>query len=337
MDNVRKKKKQHFVPQCYLEKWCIDGTKHTNVFDKIKEEQRQNHIEDIASENYFYDINLEGVLSQEELKYFGLEGVDLSKLDDNQFIENLLASTVEVRFSEMLEKVILRVYDMNVWELNNCLFLHPNEARLFSILLAIQYLRVKRIRDSINSSSKLLRNALIEMGASQSKIDEYCNIPKNKLKYIHGKILMNVDEILSVAQILDSHIWILLKSKTKQKFFTSDNPIGTIAHIKDPILSMSGLNSKGVEIYFPLSPDLLLIMLERTHHSNYENQNYRIVEIDNDDMIEYYNSYCFMNSSRSVYSQDGDFSIVKKMQSSQSDLFQSSKMTLLWNGKTYTN
>ncbi len=80
-----KKKKEHYVPQGYLEKWCIPGSFQVNVFDKEKDEIRSNHIEDIASENYFYDLNLEDVFTAEEIKYYDLEGVDLSKIDDEQY------------------------------------------------------------------------------------------------------------------------------------------------------------------------------------------------------------------------------------------------------------
>ena len=146
----------------------------------------------------------------------------------------------------------------------------------------------------------------------------------------------NVEEILGFAQTFDNHIWILLKNNTSQKYLTSDNPIGTIAHIKDPMISMSGIASKGVEVYFPLSPDLLLIMLEKTHHVNYCSQNHRIVQVVRVDVVDYYNSYCVMNSTRCVYSQNGDFSIVDKLIAKNANILQSSKSELLWNGKTYT-
>ena len=53
-----KKKKQHYVPQCYLEAWTMLGGKQVNVYDKIKKTQRINNIEDVAEKNYFYDIDL---------------------------------------------------------------------------------------------------------------------------------------------------------------------------------------------------------------------------------------------------------------------------------------
>ena len=334
---MSKKKKQHYVPKLYLEKWCMEGTNHTNVYDKIQDQYRDNHIKDVASENYFYDINLEGVLSPQEIEHFGLQDVDLSKVDNKQYIENLFADTIEVAFKNILEQIISRVRGMNAWEIKNCLFIKSEDAYLFSIIIAVQYLRVKRTRDSIKDSAQLLEQALSDMGAAQTFINGYCKISKNQMKYIHGKMLTNAEEILSFAQTFGSHIWILLKNKTNQKFLTSDNPIGTIAHIKDPIISMSGVASKGVEVYFPLSPDLLLIMLEKTYHTNYEHQNRRIVEVDKIDMVEYYNSHCVMNSSRCVYSINDDFSVVDKLKAKNANISQSSKSELLWNGKVYTN
>ena len=48
-----KKKKQHYVPQCYLEAWTISGGKQVNIYDKVKKENRINNIEDVAEKNIF--------------------------------------------------------------------------------------------------------------------------------------------------------------------------------------------------------------------------------------------------------------------------------------------
>lgn len=100
-------------------------------------------------------------------------------------------------------------------------------------------------------------------------------------------------------------------------------------------MAMSGVSSDGVEVYFPLSPDLMLVMFEKTYHSNMMSKNYRIVEIDDLGMIDDYNSRCVMNSSRCVFSQTGDFSIIEKMKTKRPDVLQLPKSTLTWGGKTY--
>ena len=330
-----KKKKEHYDPQGYLEKWCIPGSLQVNVFDKEKDEARTNHIEDIASENYFYDLNLEGVFTAEEIKYYDLEGVDLSKIDDEQYIENFFANNVEGIFKKALEQIIFRVRAMNAWEINNCLFIKPKQVFSFSVLLALQYIRVKRVRNSIEELTDLLDQALRDKNASQELIDKYTKTSKNQLKYIHGKMIFDSEWILHFARTFSSHIWLLLKNNTTQPFFTSDNPIGTAEHVHNPYMAMSGVSSEGVEIYFPLSPDLMLVMFEKTYHSNMMSKNYRIVEIDDLDMIDDYNSRSVMNSSRCVFSQTGDFSIIEKMKAKRPDVLQLPKSMLSWGGKTY--
>ena len=331
-----KKKKEHYVPRGYLGKWCIPDSLQVNVFDKEKDEARTNHIEDIASENYFYDLNLEGVFTAEEIKYYDLEGVDLSKIDDEQYIENFFANNVEGIFKKALEQIIFRVRAMNAWEINNCLFIKPKQVFSFSVLLALQYIRVKRIRNSIEEITDLLDQALRDKNASQELIDKYTKTSKNQLKYIHGKMIFDSEWILHFARTFSSHIWLLLKNNTTQPFFTSDNPIGTAEHVHNPYMAMSGVSSEGVEIYFPLSPDLMLVMFEKTYHSNMMSKNYRIVEIDDLDMIDDYNSRSVMNSSRCVFSQTDDFSIIEKMKAKRPDVLQLPKSTLTWGGKTYT-
>lgn len=330
-----KKKKEHYVPQCYLEKWCIPGSLQVNVFDKEKDETRTNHIEDVASENYFYDLNLEGVFSAEEIKFYDLEGVDLSKIDDEQYIENFFANNIEGIFKKTLEQIIFRVRTMNAWEINNCFFIKLEQVFSFSVLLALQYIRVKSVRNSIEELTDLLDQALRDKNASQELIDKYTKTSKNQLKYIHGKMIFDNEAILHFARTISDHIWILLKNKTTQPFFTSDNPIGTAEHIHNPYMAMSGVSSEGVEVYFPLSPDLMLVMFEKTYHQNMLPKNYRIVEIDESDIIDDYNSRCVMNSSRCVFSQTADFSIIEKMKVKRPEVLQLPKTTLTWGGKTY--
>jgi len=67
-----KKKKQHYVPQCYLEAWAMPETHQINVYDKELRKSRVSNIIDVASENYFYDINFDKALTNEERLQIGL-------------------------------------------------------------------------------------------------------------------------------------------------------------------------------------------------------------------------------------------------------------------------
>ena len=65
---MKKSKKQHYVPRCYLESFKIPGTYQINVYDKKLRRNRINSIYDIASENYFYDIKLSDVFTEDLIK-----------------------------------------------------------------------------------------------------------------------------------------------------------------------------------------------------------------------------------------------------------------------------
>lgn len=330
-----KKKIEHYVPQCYLEKWCMPDSNHVNVFDKEQDKTRTNHIEDVASEKYFYDIDLSGVLTKEEVKFYNLEGVDLSRIDDEQYIENFFSENVESAFKSALDDIISRARKMSTRKIKHRTFISKKRIHLFSLLMAFQYIRVKDVRNSLEELVDMLNQALSEHSAPKEMIDKYGIISKKELKYIHGKIICNIDEILKIANTFSEHIWILFKNTTYTPFFTSDNPIGTTAHIKHPYMSMSGLSSKGVEVYFPIAPDLMLILLEKTHHKIFKSKNRHIIEIDDIDIVNDYNSRCVMNSSRCVFSKTGDFSIIDKMKEKEPDVLQLPKSTLTWGGKTY--
>lgn len=332
---MSKKKIEHYVPQCYLEKWCMPNSKHVNVFDKEQDKSRTNHIEDVASEKYFYDIDLSGVLTKEEIKFYDLDGVDLSRIDDEQYIENFFSENVESAFKSALDDIVLRARKMTPRKIKHCTFISKKRIHLFSLLMAFQYVRVKDVRNSLEELVDMLNQALSEHSASQEMIDKYGSISKKELKYVHGKIICNIGEISKIANTFSKHIWLLFKNTTNTPFFTSDNPIGTTGHIKHPYISMSGLSSQGVEVYFPIAPDLMLILLEKTHHKIFKSKNRHIIEIDEIDIVNDYNSRCVMNSSRCVFSKTDDFSIIDKMKEKQPDVLQLPKSTLTWEGKTY--
>ena len=72
---MQKTKKQHYVPQSYLKAWAIPGTYQVHVYDKKTDNERVNSINDIASENCFYDINPNEIFSKEFLAALKVEGL----------------------------------------------------------------------------------------------------------------------------------------------------------------------------------------------------------------------------------------------------------------------
>lgn len=330
-----KKKKQHYVPKCYLERWAIPDKHQIHVYDTKLNKTRINNIDDVASENHFYDIDFSGILSEDDLKKYGISDLDPAKLDDQQYIENFFANQIEGNYSEHLKQIVDRTRKMTPWELTNCCFISEEKKFTFSFHLAWQYIRVKAIRNSMADSADCLEQVLHDMGASSNTISKY-SLPKSRLPFVHGKMILDFKEIEDMAHSFFNLTWLLHVNRTKQPFFTSDSPIGTVAHIKDPILPMSGLKCRGVEAYFPLAPDLILLMFDGSYHKFCANQDRRINEIDNSEVIKYINSRCAQFSERCVFSCNGDYSVIQEMLRKNPNILNQPHTVMHWGGKTYT-
>lgn len=330
-----KKKKQHYVPQCYLESWAIPNTHQIYVYDKTTKHIRKNNITDVAEENYFYDIDFTGILTRETLEEYGIVDCEPTDADKDQYIENYFANIIEDDYKRMLQKIINRVSSMNRWEINNCYFISELDKFNFSFHLVLQRVRVKEVRNSIADSNDCLIQSLQDMGVPQEEIDKH-TLPKTQLPYIHGRMILDSEMIEETAKSFFCLSWILVVNRTDQPFYTSDSPIGTQAHIQDPIVSMAGLNCRGVEAYFPLSPNLMLLMFDGEYHSFASKRERCIIEIDDTEVIKYCNSRCLLFSERCVFSNTDDFSVAQEMLNKNPEIFEQPHTVMHWGGKTYT-
>lgn len=330
----QKKKKQHYVPQCYLEAWAIPGKHQIYVFDKQTKKQRINNISDVAEENYFYDIDLTGIMTKDELVEYGFSNCDPKNVDTEQYIENYFSNNVEGVFQQNLSRIIDRTRKMTPWEIRNCCFVSERQKIDFSYCLALQYIRVKAVRNSMLDSIDCLEQVLGDMGASQEVIKKYA-VPKSQLPYIHAKMITNWESVEKFAQRYFSLTWILQINRTHQPFFTSDSPITNQPHIKNSCVSMSGLSSKGIEVNFPIAPDIILTMFDGDYHSNLNEYDRRIVEIDDLRDINNYNLRCVIHSERCIFSNKEDFSIIHDILEKEPYIFDKPHTILHCGGKTY--
>lgn len=331
----RKKKKQHYVPQCYLERWAMPGTYQVNVYDKNKQEPRVNNIEDVAQERFFYDINFQKALSGEEKSLSGFTEEELEELSSNQYYENFFSDRVEGRLAILLRQIISKVARITARNQKNIHFISAWSKAAFSYQLALQHIRTKATRNAISEMSELLQQMLKDMNASDRAINSI-QVTKDSSKLIHGQMLGDRKEIRRSAERFNDFIWILGINKTNAKLFTSDRPICTIPHVQKQFVSMAGIMSEGVELFYPISPDIILIMFDRSYHKNARKLDRHCVDIQSVDTIDYYNSICVSQSERCVFSQTDDFSLIDRMLMINKDALRKPHMTLTWGGKTYT-
>jgi hypothetical protein len=329
MPNNRKKK-QHYVPQCYLENWAIENTHQINVYDKVKKGDRQNNITDVASENYFYDIDYNKAFSEDEKRASNYSSDKLKELSREQYIENFFADSIENELSMFLKYFKIKAEKFS----KKKHFISKFMRKRFSIQLAYQHIRTKATRTTIDGMSDCLQQMLIAMNASEKNIKSF-QTTKNSTKLIHGQIITDKNEIKKIAQTFNKYIWILAINKTNNEFYTTDNPISTRPHIAHQFMSMSGLASKGVEVFYPISPQIILIMFEREYHKNIENLDRHYFIIDNEKTVDSYNALSAIFSTRFIFSKSGDFQIINELLEAYPAIFDKPKVSLYWNGQTY--
>ena len=329
----KKKKAEHYVPQCYLKRWTQKQSNQVYVYNKKENKYHISNIHDVASERYFYDIDLSKIISKETFKSLGIE-LDPKQLSDEQFIENFFANELEKDLDERLSRIINRVLEMNSWEIRNCYFISEYDKLALSVHLAFQRIRTKETRQNIIDSNLCVVDWLKDLGASEKSIKKH-TIPESRIKAIHGKMILNEKHIDTLSKIFHNYTWTLAINRTAELFYTSDNPICSIAHKTHPILSMSGFESPGVEVIIPFSPELLLVMCDGNYHKGMLQHERKIIEVDNIKTIEHYNSVVAQYSTRFVISKDNNFSIIKKMLDNNPNVFNKPHTTLTWGDKIY--
>lgn len=98
--------------------------------------------------------------------------------------------------------------------------------------------------------SNCLEQMLREMNASDEVIERY-TVKKDEEKSIQGNMILDTEHIYDMALSFKELTWILGVNKTQVEFYTSDNPIGMIPHVTNDFISMSGIKSEGIEVFFP--------------------------------------------------------------------------------------
>ncbi len=325
-----KKTKEHFVPQCYLEAWAINNKHQISVYNKKNKKSYIANISDVAAERYFYDINWSDLFKEK----FGLPQDPIATTCQDQSMENWFASSVENELKTILKRIICKVQSMNDWELENCFFISEKCKCIFSSQLAIQFLRTKAVRESLSGIGNCISQVLNEMGVPQRIIDNY-SLSKNETSLLHAQ-LFHKKEFKLIIKAFFEKTWILLVNRTNHAFFTSDNPISLIENKKHPNLLGSGLKSDGIEISFPVSPDLLLVMFDKKHFEKIANRDRRIRTINNPNIIKHYNLYTIGGNSSCVFSNSNSFSFVDEILKVNPSAFDYSDVVVTWNNKVYT-
>lgn len=325
---MQKTKKQHYVPRCYLKAFVIAGTLQVHVYDKKTRCPRINSYEDVASENYFHDFALtekERARLEEKLE---ANGVCIDDIDE-QYIEHLFANEIEPVYAELLEGLRTAANQYTPWYIQNCRILTMKQKIEFAFMLALQLVRTKASRNRIADMVDCFGQALEARGDNKDW-SEFLNI---NVKNTHNEMLIDIDSLLELAITFLKHKWCLCINQTHKPIITSDNPVATMAHVKNGPIAMGGIGSEGVEIAFPIAPNAILVMMDDEYHS-LPIHDLAFVPM-NEDSVEYYNAMQVVRAERCLFSPEQDFGIVDRVLEKYPHLLETPSLSVSWGGKIF--
>lgn len=308
-DNVIK---EHYVPRRYLKRFA-NGDKFF-VYDKEKKQQRPGNIADYACERYFYDVDFDALKNEilednPEFK-FDPEIEEALQHIDRQHIEHWFGQNVETWLFNPIDKIITTYTMCNPQKINLIEVLTNDEMNFLSLYMATQFVRSKEFRESITEMYEQLPLLLMKKMAKTQEDKEVLELielkvkNENHKKLFHAQFLMDEEAMATFAIRFREKIWIIGYNQTDIPLFTSDNPIVKFGH-----RGMHGFNSKGIEIFFPISTNLVLILKDKEDFW-FDSEFYNHFISLAPDEVAFYNSLQVQQSYRYIFNKAEDFSLV---------------------------
>jgi len=284
---MSKLKRQHYVPQFYLERFARRG--RLCIFDKADGRIFVSTTKNVACSNYFYDV------PDDVLK----------PMEDAQRFEKALS-----QLEGTCAAIFKRLLDSSTDERSP---LSEADKRSLAYYITVQIVRTQRFKSEyLDFASKTVN--LFEKLAQQ-KIPGY----KRALKYNESRQFAGYLEFLlgsrdNIIDQLCEHIWIVWCHEGKAVFLTSDNPVAMYDPESSPLLSANRILGDDIEICFPLSPSRLLVLLGRNGHKRHEKHDNSQIPAS-ELLVNRYNLLQIRESERYVFSCDKHFDLAKNLRS----------------------
>ena len=226
---------QHYVPKFILRSFGT-GRRRSQVFVYDKHEDRVflSSIANMAAERRFYDIEVDD-------KTASLEPL----LSDLESEASVLIATIRSKQSIG--------------------FLSDEDRVVLSNFLAVQMLRTRQQREILRDFDESLRHQMKRRGIELDDIPDFRPLTDQDIKLMSMRMLLRPEQF---AAHLITKSWVLLSSPQPGAFFCSDNPVALQNTEQSTYLGGNlGLAVPGIEIYFPLSPKLVLALYCPSHES----------------------------------------------------------------------
>jgi hypothetical protein len=292
-------KRHHFVPKCYLEAFCVQGDKKKAsdiyVFDAVERKEFRTSPENIALQNDFNTIDLEG-----------------HKPDAFELAMASVESDIGPALIRIMVAKSLANEDDRTLLLNLIGLLHIRNPRLRERFRQFRD-RVARVILDIALSSRKMWESQIQKAVDAGYVSQDADTDYDKMKEgFHPDDyrieVPNEENIRTEMDTFDHSLpylfdrkWVLLKAPAHSAgFVTCDHPVSLTWSEPDPKRRNSriGLRLKGTEILFPVSPQLAVL-------GAYELENGEC-EIS-EEQVASCNGTTILNSRRQVYARTMSF------------------------------
>jgi len=290
--------------------------------EKSKPLIRKSAIKDSGEERYFYKLPILDALKtdkDEKLhKLFdeaaktdfgkGIDDLSVKEIENLEYcVENYFGEFIEPELSRFVEKIVTSAYDGNLWVINNCSFISEKEKHDLSFFLAKEFIRTKQHRDLSISMMEEVQKKIISLVSQLEgeKIDQgsiEVKYDKNAKIVLHANTILN-DEISNMfAGIFCNDVWCLFENFTDEPFCCSDNAITLYPTEKNQPNYGYGLDTYGMTLLYPISPKLLLVMMDKNKYKNHKNyRNRKMIKITNNTIIQELNLAIVTNSYKYTF------------------------------------
>lgn len=290
---------QHYVPRMYLNHFsCFDKRGQLYVFDKLTRRSFTSSVNNIAAERYFYDLP-------------PVDSKELHFKDDPQIVEKVF-SELEGVISRVLNKLISNYYMIPRKKFPEINLFSSEERGNLVVYLVLQLLRTPKARKILVEFQEMLMTAYLKTQTKTGQLRGLRVQMKEEVQpFRHAEFLFTKGTVDKLCFILVKYIWCIAYRTSEELIYTSDNPVVAYNYITQHI-KMSGYGCPGIEVLFPLNPDLLLILREPTHFHNYLPCDGKFVELRSD-ATKLYNGLQVLLAKRFVFSRSNDFSLAERI------------------------
>lgn len=302
---------QHYVPRFLLRRFGSGKKDRLHVFDKYTDAIFSSSAAKLAAKNNYYD--------------FEFMGTPMS-------VESTL-SYVESKAGEHISRIVK----------NRRLSINDSVERgELAAFFAIQMVRTPAVQAIYGDMFSKMESWLRANGASQEFFapDHAMGEGENAERAMMARNILNAPQ--DYAPSLIDKDWLLLQTDNKNPYLIGDHPLTMHNMMEKAGRGNIGISVEGIELYFPLSPELALAIWCPSHRqvlmdgirrfdrltgtsnkdlNNTKNEALAIIEAIQEgkplqskpENIEFFNSLQISTAERFVFSSNNDFAIVTEM------------------------